>query len=99
MARPEDLVETSSALDEVLGDEFDEPLYNRGFFDDVEDREDYRPGGFHPVHLGDTIGKDSRFRVIHKLGNGGLYCMALSRHREEQICGFEDHHRRRFEGG
>lgn len=32
---------------------------------------DYEPGGNHPVHLGDTLG-DDRYRVIHKLGNGGF---------------------------
>ena len=31
----------------------------------------YEPGGFHPIHLGDVIGAASRYRVIHKLGNGG----------------------------
>lgn len=32
---------------------------------------DYESGGNHPVHLGDTLGSD-RYRVIHKLGNGGF---------------------------
>lgn len=31
--------------------------------------EKYRPGGFHPVNLGDTI-DDGRFKLIRKLGNG-----------------------------
>lgn len=37
---------------------------------DLEQAHDYEPGGHHPVHLGDTLGS-GRFRVIHKLGNGG----------------------------
>jgi serine/threonine-protein kinase SRPK3 len=82
MAHLENLAEASSPLDEVLDDDFNEPLYSRGFFD-VVDREDYRPGGFHTVHLGDIIGKDNRFRVIHKLGNGGLSTVWLCRDTEK----------------
>lgn len=37
--------------------------------EDVEDIEHYRPGGFHPVHLGDIY--EGRFKVLHKLGAGG----------------------------
>lgn len=41
--------------------------------DPSDDTEDifymYRPGGFHPVHLGDLL--DGRFEVVHKLGHGG----------------------------
>ena len=38
----------------------------------------YRPGGFHPVHLGDTF-KEGRYRVIHKLGHGGFSTIWLAR--------------------
>jgi serine/threonine-protein kinase SRPK3 len=38
----------------------------------------YRPGGFHPVHLGDQFKKD-RYRVIHKLGHGGFATVWLAR--------------------
>ncbi|KFY38574.1 hypothetical protein V494_04318 [Pseudogymnoascus sp. VKM F-4513 (FW-928)] len=31
----------------------------------------YRPGGLHPVALGDTF-DDERYTVVHKLGNGGF---------------------------
>jgi serine/threonine-protein kinase SRPK3 len=31
----------------------------------------YRPGGFHPVHLGDTF-KGGRYTIHHKLGWGGF---------------------------
>lgn len=31
----------------------------------------YRPGGYHPVVLGDTL-KNGRYRVCHKLGYGGF---------------------------
>jgi serine/threonine-protein kinase SRPK3 len=38
----------------------------------------YRPGGFHPVHLGDHFKKD-RYNVIHKLGHGGFATVWLAR--------------------
>ncbi|KFY22231.1 hypothetical protein V493_06748 [Pseudogymnoascus sp. VKM F-4281 (FW-2241)] len=31
----------------------------------------YRPGGFHPVALGDTFSQD-RYTIVHKLGHGGF---------------------------
>ncbi|KAI1081661.1 kinase-like domain-containing protein [Whalleya microplaca] len=37
---------------------------------DVEYRHRYRPGGFHPIHLGDFIGGNDRFELVHKLGHG-----------------------------
>lgn len=30
----------------------------------------YRPGGYHPVHLGDEF-DDGRYSITHKLGWGG----------------------------
>jgi serine/threonine-protein kinase SRPK3 len=38
----------------------------------------YRPGGFHPVHLGDEF-KKNRYQVIHKLGHGGFATVWLAR--------------------
>ncbi|RDW67407.1 uncharacterized protein DSM5745_09273 [Aspergillus mulundensis] len=32
---------------------------------------EYLPGGHHPVHLGDLLGPNQDFKVIHKLGAGG----------------------------
>ncbi|KAK4131560.1 kinase-like protein, partial [Trichocladium antarcticum] len=37
----------------------------------VEELRSYRPGGYHPVVLGDRLGPDGRYRVAHKLGYGG----------------------------
>ncbi|KAL0960784.1 hypothetical protein HGRIS_005805 [Hohenbuehelia grisea] len=34
-----------------------------------ENLNNYRPGGYHPVHLGDTF-NDGRYTVLHKLGYG-----------------------------
>ncbi len=38
---------------------------------------DYEPGKHHPVHLGDVLG--SRYKVIHKLGNGAYGAIWLCR--------------------
>jgi hypothetical protein len=38
--------------------------------DDVEYMGNYRPGGFHPVVLGDVF--NNRYLVVHKLGQGGF---------------------------
>ncbi|KAK3353837.1 kinase-like domain-containing protein [Lasiosphaeria hispida] len=39
----------------------------------------YERGGFHPVHLGDSLGSGGRFRVLHKLGYGGFATVWLCR--------------------
>lgn len=36
----------------------------------LEDFEQYRPGGHHPVILGDFLGEEDRFQVWHKMGQG-----------------------------
>lgn len=56
--------------------EADRDLYNCDV--DAEPLFRYRPGGFHPVHLGDTF-KEGRYRVIHKLGYGGFSTIWLAR--------------------
>ena len=43
----------------------------------VEVLDDYRPGGFHPVHLGDEF-KDGRYVVLNKLGYGGASTVWLA---------------------
>jgi serine/threonine-protein kinase SRPK3 len=61
-----------------------EQLYERGWLPDVEDPEEYRPGGFHPVHIGDRFGTAGRFRVINKLGRGRLATVWLCRVQDTQ---------------
>ncbi|WEW56754.1 hypothetical protein PRK78_002205 [Emydomyces testavorans] len=56
-----------------------------GFDDDVEDVGKYKPGGYHPVHLGDILPKKStssrepRYRIIQKLGHGVFGTVWLAR--------------------
>jgi len=38
----------------------------------------YRPGGFHPVILEDTL-KDGRYKIYHKLGHGGFSTVWVAR--------------------
>ncbi|KAK2606874.1 hypothetical protein N8I77_005597 [Diaporthe amygdali] len=49
------------------------PVYVPYDYDEgAENIEDYKPGGLHPTHLGDLLGRDGRYRVVHKLGHGGF---------------------------
>ena len=43
----------------------------------LENPNRYRPGGYHPVHLGDVY--HERYRVIHKLGFGANSTVWLAR--------------------
>jgi len=62
------------APDDYESDNLHLKLYPGG----LEHIEDYNAGGHHPVHLGDYI-QDGRYRVIHKLGNGGFANVWLCR--------------------
>ncbi|KAJ4475817.1 kinase-like protein [Lentinula lateritia] len=46
--------------------------------DRVEDVVEYRPGGFHPVNIGDEFA-DGRYKILHKLGFGGSSTVWLAR--------------------
>jgi len=47
-------------------------------FDFIENVEGYKPGGFHPVAIGDVFA-DGRYTVVHKLGYGGSSTTWLAR--------------------
>ncbi|KAK0651099.1 serine protein kinase [Cercophora newfieldiana] len=46
--------------------------------------EDYRPGGYHPVHLGDIF-DNGRYKVIRKLGEGSYSTVWLARDLKQSI--------------
>lgn len=56
-------------------------MYRIPQLDGVEDVKKYRPGGFHPVNLQDTLG--GKYKIIHKLGHGGFGTVWLGRVLEE----------------
>lgn len=51
--------------------------------EDAESLEYYRPGGYHPVHLGDTFSA-GRYQVIHKLGYGSYSTVWLCKDIQQQ---------------
>ncbi len=48
---------------------------------DAEPLRRYRPGGYHPIHLGDQL-KDGRYKILHKVGWGGYSTTWAARDRE-----------------
>lgn len=52
--------------------------YQPSALDNIEVVEEYRKGGFHPVHLGDSFAS-GRYHVLHKLGFGGFSTVWLAR--------------------
>ena len=44
----------------------------------TEDVEKYKPGGFHPVEIGDRIGPSDRYLITRKLGYGGFSTVWLA---------------------
>ncbi|KAF5132787.1 Serine/threonine-protein kinase SRPK [Metarhizium anisopliae] len=46
------------------------PPAEYGYIHGVEHLSDYRPGGYHPLHIDDRLHK--RYRIVHKLGHGAF---------------------------
>ncbi|KAI0000593.1 kinase-like domain-containing protein [Xylariaceae sp. FL0662B] len=59
-----------SALDNAHGERLYQGFRMDEEWADIEETELYRPGGFHPVEIGDYLDPRSRFKVYHKLGQG-----------------------------
>lgn len=53
-----------------------DPLYQH--IDDVEKLDRYRPGGYHPIQVGDKL--RDRYCVVHKLGHGSYSTIWLAQH-------------------
>ncbi|KAF8810776.1 kinase-like protein [Phlegmacium glaucopus] len=60
------------------------PRFQPSQLDDIEYVEDYRPGGFHPVVIGDVFAQ-GHYRVVHKLGFGGSSTVWLARNRPGKL--------------
>jgi hypothetical protein len=44
--------------------------------DGAEPLHRYKPGGYHPIHLGDSL-KSGRYQILHKLGWEGMPLFGL----------------------
>lgn len=51
--------------------------YEYNWIDGAEDLDKYRPGGYHPVMIGDTL--HGRYHIVDKLGFGGYSTIWLAR--------------------
>jgi non-specific serine/threonine protein kinase len=51
--------------------------------------EDYRPGKFHPVDLGDRF-KNGRYRILRKLGYGAYSTVWLARDEQYDLAFISD---------
>ncbi|PNY27326.1 Protein kinase domain protein [Tolypocladium capitatum] len=49
--------------------------------EEVERLEHYRPGGYHPIQIGDCL--HGRYRIVHKLGYGSFSTTWLARDRQQ----------------
>ncbi|KAJ7441872.1 kinase-like domain-containing protein [Mycena latifolia] len=63
-----------------------EPRFIPSTLDEIECVEEYRPGGFHPMFIGDEFAH-GRYRVIHKLGFGGSSTIWLVRDQQKKQSG------------
>ena len=60
------------------------PAY--AWHEDVESLERYRPGGYHPIHLGDKLGAGRRYEVVYKLGYGSYSTVWLCKDTKTGQC-------------
>ncbi|RYP57331.1 hypothetical protein DL770_010693 [Monosporascus sp. CRB-9-2] len=83
---PEDNADTSKKPEDPVAT-VDEISYSWPYhpYINVEDIGQYRIGGLHPVRLGDFLGDDDRFRVVHKLGYGHFSTVWLCFDHQEKL--------------
>lgn len=63
------------------GDDRDKFEFEYEFIEEVERLERYKPGGYHPVAIGDTL-HHGRYRIINKLGHGTYSTIWVARDQE-----------------
>ncbi|KAI0390595.1 kinase-like domain-containing protein [Xylariaceae sp. FL0594] len=65
------LSQIPSTKPEAADDDFEKEIYQRFIpIPEFENVQQYRKGGYHPVHLGDML--NGRYEVLHKHGSGGF---------------------------
>lgn len=60
-----------------------DPLIQYEWIDSLESLENYRPGGYHPVVIGDILG--DRYRIINKLGFGSYSTIWLAQDDQREV--------------
>jgi serine/threonine-protein kinase SRPK3 len=55
-----------------------EMIYYTNVIEEVEDIDQYRPGGLHPVRLGDTYKGKRTYKILLKLDYGGFSTVWLA---------------------
>ncbi|KAJ7062005.1 kinase-like domain-containing protein [Mycena amicta] len=63
-----------------------QPRFIPSILDEVEPVEEYRPGGLHPILIGDEFSQ-GRYKIMHKLGFGGSSTIWLARDKQKQSGG------------
>ncbi|KAL3489047.1 hypothetical protein BJX62DRAFT_226913 [Aspergillus germanicus] len=53
------------------------PRFEYNWIEDVEDLGEYKPGGYHPIMIGDKLNND-RYHIVDKLGYGGYSTVWLA---------------------
>jgi len=68
-----------------FGGPFVRGVFKPATYDNLENPDLYTAGGLHPVHLGDLLGNNNQYKVIHKLGSSGCSTVWLCRDREKEV--------------
>lgn len=68
----------------------EEPAFFYNGSDEMEDIYQYKPGGYHPVRLGDVLPRDPastthRYRILQKLGHGAFATVWLAKDVTNQL--------------
>ena len=77
---------TSTAISRCKDDAAEHNPFKYNWIDGAEAIERYKPGGYHPVMIGDVL--HNRYQIVDKLGFGGYSTvwLAQDKHREEYVA-------------